>query len=642
MNFTRLFICCIMLIFVSCKKDPVIYTLTTSSNPPSGGQVIPESSDYEDGEIVRLQAIPNPKYSFENWSGTDGVGVPSVTMSSDKTVIANFIKKKYPLTITIEGEGTISEKIIQPGVTTDYYNSGTILELTAIPSKDWLFVEWKGDLTGNENPTKITIDNPKNIVAVFIDTKSNDIIEFSLLKENNPSLVEDLIFEINNDTIYKYVPYFFNAEKIIATFQHNGKYVKVNDTIQISNSSINNFNLSLDYSVEAVNGNIKSYVVILESFTKLPVILISTDNESEVTSKEEYLEGQLTFIGNNYKDPFYKKKIKIRGRGNHTWQQPKKPYQLKFDKKNSLLDMASDKKWIFLANYVDKTMARTAIAFEMGYLSNLNWTPKHDFIELFLNDTYKGTYQITEKVEEDDHRVNIGSDGYLIEVDQLDRMKSDDVYFKTNKLLFNIKSPEITINSSEYNYIKSFIQEVENRLHSDNFKNPQTGYKSLVDLDSFVDWYLINEISKNHDAAFYSSCFMTLIPGEKLKMGPLWDFDLAFGNHRLNDTETPQGFYIKNSTWIRKMFEDEEFVAKVKERFGYFYSKKQEIINYSNNLSNYIKKSRIENEKIWNTLGKYIFPNYKYDFNSFDEEHIYLNNWIDERFEWLKDAISKL
>lgn len=641
MNFKRLLLCFLVLIFVSCNKEPVIYKLITSSNPPNGGKVSPLTSDYEAGEIVNLKAIPNAEYLFENWSGTDGVGIPKVTMSSDKNVIANFIKKKYPLTISIEGEGTVSEKVIKQGLATDY-NSGTIVELTALASGGWSFLEWKGDLSGNENPIQITIDNPKNIVAVFINPNSNDMIEFSLLKENNSDLVEDLIFEIYGDTIYKYIPYFLNAEKIIATFEHNGESVKVDDTVQLSNFSVNNFNLNLNYTVEAINGNTKSYVVILESFTKLPAILINTDNESDVTSKEEYVEGQLTFIGNNYKDPFYMKKIKIRGRGNHTWQQPKKPYQLKFDKKKSLLEMSADKKWIFLANYVDKTMARTAIAFELGYLSNLNWTPKHDFIELFLNDSYKGTYQITEKVEEDDHRVNIGSNGYLIEVDQLDRMKSDDVYFKTDKLLFNIKSPEININSSEYNYIKSFIQEVETRLHSDNFKNPQTGYKSLVDLDSFVDWYLINEISKNHDAAFYSSCFMTLIPGEKLKMGPLWDFDLAFGNHRLNDTETPQGFYIKNSTWIRKMFEDEEFVAKVKERFVYFYSKKQDIINYSNKLSNYLNKSRIENEKIWNTLGKYIFPNYKYDFNSFEEEHAYLNNWIDERYEWLKDAIEKL
>lgn len=77
----------------SCNKDPVIYTLTTSSNPPNGGKVSPLSSDYEAGEIVSLQAIPNAEYLFENWSGTDGVYNPSVTMSSDKTVTANFIKK---------------------------------------------------------------------------------------------------------------------------------------------------------------------------------------------------------------------------------------------------------------------------------------------------------------------------------------------------------------------------------------------------------------------------------------------------------------------------------------------------------------------------------------------------------------------
>ena len=90
------------------------------------------------------------------------------------------------------------------------------------------------------------------------------------------------------------------------------------------------------------------------------------------------------------------------------------------------------------------------------------------------------------------------------------------------------------------------------------------------------------------------------------------------------------------------MFQDDYFVKKVKERFLFFYENKGRILSTSNELSKKIQNSRLENDKIWKTLGKYIYPNYVYDFQTFDEEQEYLNNWINERYEWLKDAIDEL
>jgi len=304
--------------------------------------------------------------------------------------------------------------------------------------------------------------------------------------------------------------------------------------------------------------------------------------------------------------------------------------------------MSSDKKWIFLANYTDKTLSRNAISFHLGRISNLDWTSKSDFAEVFINGNYDGTYQITEKVEEDDHRVNIGKDGYLLEIDQYDRLNENDIFFRTPRLVFNVKSPDLNYDSEEYNYVKNYVRNFEKVLYSKDFKSNEIGYKNLIDIDSFVDWYLINEISKNNDSQFYSSCYMTLIPGEKLIMAPLWDYDLAFGNSRLNGTENPEGFLIKNSSWMSKMFDDPEFVDKVKNRFLYFYYQKDQLINFSNELSEKLKQSRIENNKRWNTLGKLVWPNYAYKFSSFEEEQNYLNNWINDRFEWLKNEYEKM
>ncbi len=156
------------LFVLSCTKDPIIYTLTTSANPADGGTVSPSTQQYDEGKTATITATASSEYVFQSWSGATGsTNSTSVVMNSDKSVTANFVKKKYALTTTVEGEGTVTEKVIKAGAATDY-NSGTIVELTAVPSGEWLFVEWKGDVTGTENPTQITIDKAKTVTAVFV------------------------------------------------------------------------------------------------------------------------------------------------------------------------------------------------------------------------------------------------------------------------------------------------------------------------------------------------------------------------------------------------------------------------------------------------------------------------------------------
>ena len=201
--------------------------------------------------------------------------------------------------------------------------------------------------------------------------------------------------------------------------------------------------------------------------------------------------------------------------------------------KTRVYGMKSDKRWIFLAEHSDKTLMRNKIAFEMGYISKLDWTPQSVYSEVHLNNEFLGGYHVCQKIEQGNNRVDIGETGYLLEIDQLNRLDFDDVYFETDEFLINIKAPKLNYGSTEYNYIKEWITEFENVLKSSTFSNPTQGYQKYIDVDSFVDWYLINEITKNQDARNYSSIYLNVIPGEKIKMGPLWDFDLAFGNVEL-------------------------------------------------------------------------------------------------------------
>ena len=148
------------------------YTLTVNTNPSEGGSVSPSSGKHKHGSTVSLNATAAAEYEFDSWSGdhTGSTAATSVSMISNKSITANFVKKKYKLTTQLEGEGSIEQKVIKAGVATDY-NSGTTVELTAKPAGEWEFVEWKGALTGSENPQQITIDEPKTVTAVFVKKK---------------------------------------------------------------------------------------------------------------------------------------------------------------------------------------------------------------------------------------------------------------------------------------------------------------------------------------------------------------------------------------------------------------------------------------------------------------------------------------
>jgi hypothetical protein len=382
---------------------------------------------------------------------------------------------------------------------------------------------------------------------------------------------------------------------------------------------------------------------------KIPTVNIEINNFEEISSKEDYLKGTFEFNSWDYDFEDFVQPIKIRGRGNSTWNMPKKSYQFKLEEKHNLFNFPKDKKWLMLANYSDKTMLRNALAFELGYLSKLDWTPNYHFAEVIINGKAKGLYQFTEKVETgDDNRVKIGDEGFLLEVDQLSRIDYDDIAFWTEKkLLFVVKDPDLESGSSELEKIKSYVIQTENVLYSEEFDDPFNGYSKYIDVDSFVDWYLINEISKNNDAIFFSSVYMNYVSGGKLKMGPIWDFDIAFGNINYNNNEKIDGFYVRNAPWIERLFQDKFFVEKVKSRYNYFYNNKNTIIDKSNYYSQQLALARLNNENIWKTLGKYVWPN-NVTFNSswssspFKEEQNYLNSWISDRMDWLNVEINKL
>jgi len=479
------------------------------------------------------------------------------------------------------------------------------------------------------------------VEEVEVIVEGTEITSFSFLKVNNPSLEYDIYLNIEQNVITGSVPFSGSIENLIASFKHDGLEVVSNGFNQISGTTYNDFSKTLNYQVKTADERSEDYEVDVTYFTGLPIIYLNT-NGAAIDSKEEYREGSVSVYGGRNFINLTDAEMKIRGRGNSTWYfHPKKAFQFKFSDKTEMLEMPKDKKWIFLAEHSDKTLMRNKIAFEMGYLSKLDWTPQSHFAEVFINNEYNGTYNISQKVEESDRRVVLGDTGYLLEIDQLERMGSDDVYFYTSEFLINIKEPEVAYDSNEYNYAKDLINEFETVLKSNQFADPANGYTKYIDIDSFIDWYLISEITKNVDSKDWSSIFLNVIPGGKIKMGPLWDFDLAFGNVDYADSEYPEGFWVKEHAWYKRLFEDPAFVAKVKERFMYFKENQNFILEKMDFYANYLQLAQKENDDKWDIIGNYAWPN-PVVYDTYEEEVVYLKDWYTKRMTWLDSAFKNL
>lgn len=464
---------------------------------------------------------------------------------------------------------------------------------------------------------------------------------FTFTVANNPSLSQNLQLQMNGQQIIGRIPIDVSVKDLVASFTHSGSEVMLGDVIQRSGETANDFTQVQTYTVTTSDGQTESYQVDVTKFTGLPIVRLSTQGGVAITSKDDYVNGEVFIDGGRNYVELVTVPMEIRGRGNSTWGHPKKPYQMKLEDKSEFLGMPRDKKWLFLAEYSDKTMLRNTIAFEMGHMSRLSWTPNSAFSEVYLNNNYLGTYNITQKVEESDNRVPLGDDGFLLEIDQFERLDSDDVYFNTERFLINVKEPSIDWGSDELAEITAKITDFEQALFASDFATPGAGYSTHIDIDSFVDWFLISEITKNVDSRSWSSIFLHVMPGEKIKMGPLWDFDLSFGNVDYADSRYPEGFWVKEHQWYQRLFQDPAFVSLVQARFVFFKENQDAILAKIDEYAQQLQWAQEENDNRWNTLGIYVWPN-PVIYQTYDEEVAHLKQWYNQRMAWLDGALNAL
>ena len=308
------------------------------------------------------------------------------------------------------------------------------------------------------------------------------LLKWAFESNNNPyQILETAKCELVDDSILICRVRNIMPNKIlIASYEYEGNSILIDGAKGYSGVTECDYKTPVDVFVFS-GAEKKKYTLYVHSFTGLPVVWIDTEDRKEIKSKDEYIRANFRIDENvitRGPGDVFEDSVNIKGRGNSTWNAPKKPFTLKFDKKVSLLGEEKDKSWVLLANYYDMTMLRNQTAFYMSQISNLDYTPKSHFVEVILNGRYNGTYQLCEKLKIAKHRVDVGDDGFLMEMDNR-AISEGEPYFSVAHLPYvvNVKDPDVTIGDELFNYAKTYLNEADSALFSDDFMDPDKGWQ---------------------------------------------------------------------------------------------------------------------------------------------------------------------
>lgn len=429
-------------------------------------------------------------------------------------------------------------------------------------------------------------------------------------------------------------------------------------------------------------------------FSRIPVLYVDTKNGEAITSKENYLKGTLKTQGNrtySEETQWYDGKMQIRGRGNATWNNPKKPYKLKLDSSFKMFGMGKSKHWVLLANYTDNSLLRNKISYDLSGAMGLPYM-KSVHVELILNGEYKGNYLLCEQVKLEEDKIAVegfedkvkdaakaiskktGLDRDALEeamLENLDWVTSDVLTFQGNTYTVSqycdkipvtggflleldyyddevsqiitpgnkrvkFKNPEYAKTNTElYNYVKDYLTAFEAAIGSDDFHTQYRGesvhYSKLFDMDSMIRFWLMQEIFYNWDGMNNSNYFYKDVDGP-MYFGPIWDMDLTAGNAGASSDSTWQtfgfDFWQHPNQWFRSITKDPYFVVQA---YEYYQSIRNTLIPQMQEeiaaLKEELKESGTANKKMWKNSDTY--PSSVDGFANWMTRHI---AWMDKQF----------
>lgn len=424
------------------------------------------------------------------------------------------------------------------------------------------------------------------------------------------------------------------------------------------------------------------------SESTLPVVVINTNGQT--IPNEPKITANLGIVWNGPgqknrpNDPFnaYNGKIGIERRGASSQDLfPKVSYSIELrdnsgaDNPVALLGMPKESDWTLITNYNDKSLIRDALAYNLAGRV-MGYAPRCRFVEVVLNGDYLGVYLLTERIKRDPGRVNIsknepGGDvtgGYIL---KLDKEIGDSIsgswvshipplyanWGQTIRFLYHYPRTE-DLTPAQTQYIQQWMYNFEENLRSPNFAHPVNGYRKYIDPATFIDFMWLNEAFKNIDGYRISTFFYKDRDDKdgRLKMGPVWDFNLAFGNCNYCNGEftsgwmwnfnaiCPQDYWVIPFWWDR-LRQDTGFLIEAQQRWKALragpLSDQAAMAAVDSLVAVLDGGPRTRNFQRWPVLGVWIWPN-NFVGNTYSEEVDYLKNWFLERLKWMDANVTGL
>ncbi|WP_336628960.1 MULTISPECIES: DUF7402 domain-containing protein [unclassified Microbacterium] len=404
----------------------------------------------------------------------------------------------------------------------------------------------------------------------------------------------------------------------------------------------------------------------------LPALYLDTNESAAISDRDTDHEGAIQLVPGSGNWPACTAvprdtKVKAAGRGNSTWNLPKRPYKFSTDKKTALCGIPAGKKWALLANYEDVSLMRNMVALQMGsQLDGLAWTPRTHPVDLYLNGSYKGQYLLAERITIGATRVDIDelkidpsapgaqdvapevTGGYLMEWNhgQAGDAGVEPPDITTDRGGLYLKEPDAAageITPVQEQYIADWMDEADRVLFDDaTWLDPDNGWRKYIDESSAIDFWIVNEVTKNYGANYRSSAWMykardvlnpdgTTTVG-KLYHGPLWDFDTGQGNADYGAGQaSTSGWWMRDSndaprqasvTWMNRLFQDPEFKAAAKARWQQVSPQLKDATAWLGVQQPALKASADADHALWG-LGSY-----STDANA-------LRAWLSDRIAWI-------
>ncbi len=542
----------------------------------------------------------------------------------------------------------------------------------------------------------------RNAYIVYEPVDGCQMTAISFTKANNPWLLWDVNFiKVNGETVLqteKDHPGLVGCE-VIPSITFEGTSATFNGKPLVAGEAVTLKAENEIVIADTANHNYAEYTVLVtEESNGLPVVLIDTDG-AEIATKTEYVDAEISVIGSETYEGknFYSAVAGIKLRGNSTMGYAKKPYRIKFDKKQDVLGMGKAKSWVLLADYLDPSSLRNQVAFNLATRVNAFtaettgfqvFAPRMKLVEVYLNGKFQGLYEMGDHMQANELRVainelgdeenddgskpyNNGEEiGYFIEVEVESRVLQEGAegyedwsaysYIENvggtaqnGKLYFQFKLPEVP-SPEQTAYITDYLQNVNDLILAND-----DAVWDLVDMDSLIDWYLVNELFKNADSQMQSSIYFfkdgTLDedgnvkenPNTKLYMGPVWDFDLGAGGVSYGSMDDPTGWRTRNDEycdWFRELFEMDSFKTAVDKRWADLHAEGILEAMYTDieSLEAFVSDAAKANYKLWHdtyidevTDTWMTVPAVSTDSQSWETQVDYFEAYLRARIDWM-------